>query len=180
MKHDPIGSGRRKSVNLSIDTGIVDAARQAGLNLSQVSEIALRDATRKVREAKWQEDHRDWIEANNAWVEKNGLPLAKVPAVLMAKFDVHRAPDGYYWLDCQADLFGGLNSRFVVPLATAHEVRGEDPRLNPTFRVDGGEVVMLTHFAGAVPARDLHKPIASLGEHEYVIGAALDMLISGF
>lgn len=77
MKHDAIASGKRKSVNLSIDTGVVAAAREAGLNLSQISEAALRDAARKAANAKWQEENRAWIEANNAWVEKNGLPLEK-------------------------------------------------------------------------------------------------------
>lgn len=77
MKHDRIGSGKRKSVNLSLDTGVVEAAREAGLNLSNISETALREAARKARDAKWQEENREWIAANNAWVEKHGLPLAK-------------------------------------------------------------------------------------------------------
>ena len=77
MKHDLIATGKRKSVNLSIDTGIVAAAREAGVNLSQVSEAALRAAAQKVQDEKWQEDNREWIAANNAWVEKHGLPLEK-------------------------------------------------------------------------------------------------------
>jgi antitoxin CcdA len=77
MRQDPIVSGKRKAVNLSLDTGIVEAARAAGLNLSQVSEEALRKATKAERDRRWQEDNREWIEANNAWVEENGLPLAK-------------------------------------------------------------------------------------------------------
>ena len=77
MKHDPIASGKRKSVNMSIDTGIVAAAREAGVNLSQVSEATIRTALQAARDARWQEENREWIEANNAWVEKNGLPLEK-------------------------------------------------------------------------------------------------------
>ncbi|WP_298669544.1 type II toxin-antitoxin system CcdA family antitoxin [uncultured Sphingomonas sp.] len=77
MKHDPIASGKRKSVNLSIDTGIVAAAREAGLNLSQISEAALCDAARKAQAEKWHEENKAWVEANNAWVERNGLPLEK-------------------------------------------------------------------------------------------------------
>ncbi|UVO50753.1 type II toxin-antitoxin system CcdA family antitoxin [Sphingomonas sp. SUN019] len=77
MKHDPITSGKRKSLNLLIDTGVVAAAREAGINLSSVSEDALRTAARTARNAQWAEENRDWIAANNAWVEKNGLPLAK-------------------------------------------------------------------------------------------------------
>ncbi|RYY27959.1 MAG: post-segregation antitoxin CcdA [Sphingomonadales bacterium] len=77
MKRDSIASGKRKPVNLSLDTGIVAAAREAGINLSQISEAALRDASRKEQVRRWQEEHREAIEANNAWVEEHGLPLAK-------------------------------------------------------------------------------------------------------
>ncbi|MDG2533574.1 type II toxin-antitoxin system CcdA family antitoxin [Sphingomonas sp. HITSZ_GF] len=77
MKHDALSSGKRKAVNLSLDTGVVAAAREAGLNLSQICEAALRDAARGERDRQWQEENREWIEANNAWVEKHGLPLAK-------------------------------------------------------------------------------------------------------
>jgi antitoxin CcdA len=77
MKHDPITSGKRKSVNLSIDTGVVAAAREAGINLSQVSEAALRSAAKKARDDQWREENRDWAESVNRWVEQNGLPLAK-------------------------------------------------------------------------------------------------------
>jgi antitoxin CcdA len=77
MKHDRIASGKRKAVNVSLDTGVVAAARDAGLNLSQVCEAALRTAAKTEQERRWQEDNREAIEANNAWVEKHGLPLAK-------------------------------------------------------------------------------------------------------
>ncbi|MHA3841905.1 type II toxin-antitoxin system CcdA family antitoxin [Sphingomonas aestuarii] len=77
MKHDPIASGKRKAVNLSIDTGVVAAAREAGINLSQVSEAAIRDAAKKERDRLWKEENRAAIEANNAWVETHGLPLEK-------------------------------------------------------------------------------------------------------
>lgn len=77
MRHDPVASGKRKSVNLSIDTGIVAAAREAGVNLSQVSEAAIRAATKVEQDRRWREENRELIEANNAWVEKNGLPLEK-------------------------------------------------------------------------------------------------------
>lgn len=76
MRHDPIASGKRKPVNLSIDTGIVAAARAAGINLSQISEAALRVAAQAERDRLWKEDNRDWIEAHNRWIEENGIPLS--------------------------------------------------------------------------------------------------------
>jgi len=77
MKHDAIKSGKRKAVNLSLDTGIVDAAREVGLNLSQVCEAALREASREERERRWREDNREWSDSVNRWIEKNGLPLER-------------------------------------------------------------------------------------------------------
>ena len=76
MKHDPIVVRKRKSVNVSLDTGVVAAAREAGLNLSRITEDALRDAIKAEQERRWKEDNRDWIEAHNRWIEENGLPLA--------------------------------------------------------------------------------------------------------
>ncbi len=77
MKHDPISSGKRKAVNLSIDTGVIAAAREAGINLSQACETALRTATKVERDRRWAEDNREWAESVNRWVEENGLPLEK-------------------------------------------------------------------------------------------------------
>ncbi|WP_333573527.1 type II toxin-antitoxin system CcdA family antitoxin [Sphingomonas sp.] len=77
MKHDPIASGKRKAVNLSIDTGVVAAAREVGLNLSQVCEAAIRQATKAEQDRRWQEENRAWAEACNKWVEENGLPLER-------------------------------------------------------------------------------------------------------
>ena len=77
MKHDKIISGKRKPVNVSIDTGIVDAARAVGLNLSQVSEAGLVIAIKRERERRWIEENRAAMESSNAWVERNGLPFAK-------------------------------------------------------------------------------------------------------
>lgn len=78
MKHDSIASGKRKPVNLSLDTGIVAAAREAGLNLSQISEAALRQATKREAERSWKEEHRAAMEASNVWLEKHGLPYAEL------------------------------------------------------------------------------------------------------
>jgi antitoxin CcdA len=81
MKHDPIASGKRKPVNLSIDTGVVAAAREAGVNLSQVSEVAIRAAAQAERDRLWKEENRAWIEAHNQWIEQNGLPLSDLRAL---------------------------------------------------------------------------------------------------
>lgn len=53
-----IASAKRKAVNLSLDTDVVEAARAAGLNLSQISEQVLRAAPKKFVEEQWRADNR--------------------------------------------------------------------------------------------------------------------------
>ncbi len=76
MKHDSATTGKRRSVNLSIDREVIDAARAVGINLSQVSETALRGAVRASEEERWRRENRAAFAYWNAWVEDNGLPLA--------------------------------------------------------------------------------------------------------
>ncbi|BCA62107.1 hypothetical protein HMP09_1341 [Sphingomonas sp. HMP9] len=78
MKHDPIATGKRKSVNMSVDTGIVAAAKEAGVNLSRVTEAALRDAIKIERERRWKDENRAWINAHNRWIDENGIPLSNL------------------------------------------------------------------------------------------------------
>lgn len=75
MKQDVIRASKRKSVNLSLDTGVVAAAREAGINLSQIAEAAIRNATRAEQERRWQDENRQAIAGWNRWYEKNGHPL---------------------------------------------------------------------------------------------------------
>ncbi len=57
MKHDPVLSGKRRPVNLSLDTGVVALARERGLNLSQVTEAALEVAMTSERERRWRQEN---------------------------------------------------------------------------------------------------------------------------
>lgn len=77
MKHDQMVSGKRRPVNVTIDTGIVEAARALGLNLSRISEAALHEATRQARDAAWKRDNAEWIAAHRRWVDANELPLER-------------------------------------------------------------------------------------------------------
>ena len=75
MKHDPIVSGQRKPVNLTLDTGVVKAAREIGINLSRVSENALREATRIEQARRWKQDNSEALASWSRWIEANGSPL---------------------------------------------------------------------------------------------------------
>lgn len=75
MKHDPIRSGKRKAVNVSIDTGIAAAAKEVGVNMSRVAEDAIRAAVKAEHSRQWAEENREAIEGWNRWYEQNGHPL---------------------------------------------------------------------------------------------------------
>jgi antitoxin CcdA len=77
MKHGQINTATRKPVNLSLNTEVVAAAREAGINLSRVSEAALRKATQVEQDRRWKEENREWIDAHRAWVAANELPLER-------------------------------------------------------------------------------------------------------
>ena len=94
----------------------------------------------------------------------------------MARFRAHRLPDGGYVLDCQSDLLDHLTTRFVVPLVPIGHVKTPMARLNPCFELDGEQMVMMTQFAAAIPARTLGRIVQSLDHEHHVITAALDML----
>ena len=99
----------------------------------------------------------------------------------MAKYDVHRLRGGdRLVLDCQADILSGLNTRLVVPLLPIGEAPKPATRLNPMFEMDGVSHVMVTQFAATVPVAEMRAPMATLKDHAFAIGNALDMLISGF
>lgn len=97
----------------------------------------------------------------------------------MAQFDVYRMSRGSYALDCQSDLLSHLKSRFTVPLQPIDE-QSPVGRLHPAFEIEGKQVLMVTHLAGAVPTKALGEKVASLAEHDLAIKSALDMLISGY
>lgn len=80
MTHERVPS-RRRPVNISLDTGVVDAARKAGINLSRVTDNALRVAVKEAQEQRWLEENREAIERFNAWYAENGDPLAHLPAL---------------------------------------------------------------------------------------------------
>jgi toxin CcdB len=97
----------------------------------------------------------------------------------MARYDVYRGSGAGYLLDCQANLFRDLETRFVVPLLPEGEAPIAAHRLNPRFEIEGAPHVMMTQYAGAVEVRELGSRVTSLPSSEYEIDNALDLLISG-
>ena len=99
----------------------------------------------------------------------------------MARYDLYRAPDGSgWWLDVQADLLDGLNTRVVVPvlpLALAPKPAG---RLNPMVTVEGVECVLVTQYLAAVRVGELGPRVGSLADQAEAVRTALDRVFVGF
>lgn len=74
-KQERIGS--RKATNLSLDSNLVETARELGINLSRACEDGLRREVAQERGRRWLEENKEGIAASNAYVEKYGLPLEK-------------------------------------------------------------------------------------------------------
>lgn len=99
----------------------------------------------------------------------------------MARFRVSRiAADGGLAIDLQSDLFDGLSTRVMVPLAPAQDVAKLVPRLNPRFEIDGMVFAMVTQFMGTVSGPDIGPAIADLSARAGEITAATDFLFQGF
>jgi antitoxin CcdA len=65
----------KKATNLSLNTGLLEAARHLGLNLSQTVNTLLADEVKRRYWAKWNEDNQEAISAYNNRIAKHGLPL---------------------------------------------------------------------------------------------------------
>jgi antitoxin CcdA len=65
----------RSRVNLSIDEDVLAAAKNSGINMSRVAEMALKAAAKAERNRRWNEDNKDALDAYDRFVEKNGLIL---------------------------------------------------------------------------------------------------------
>lgn len=66
----------KRRTNVSIDAGLLDAARELGLNVSAISEAALAENVRAARAAAWQAENSTALAQRRAWIATNGAPLA--------------------------------------------------------------------------------------------------------
>ena len=69
---DYAGYGKRPT-NVSINQGLLEAAKALDINLSATLERALEAEVRARRRQKWLEENREAIAAYNARIERDGL-----------------------------------------------------------------------------------------------------------
>jgi len=67
----------KKATNLTLNTGLLEAARHLGLNLSQTVNTLLADEVKRRYWARWNEDNQEAISAYNNRIAKHGLPLTQ-------------------------------------------------------------------------------------------------------
>ena len=67
----------KRATNLSLNSKVLDLARELGMNLSQTVDALLAEEVRRRYWQRWNEENKEAVEAYNARVEREGLPLAK-------------------------------------------------------------------------------------------------------
>lgn len=67
----------RKAANLSLDSTLVEQAREFKINISRAAEEGITAAIKAERERLWRLENAEAIRQSNEYVEKHGLPLAK-------------------------------------------------------------------------------------------------------
>jgi len=75
MRH--LDNAPKKATNLSLNSKVLEMAREMGMNISQtVDELLAAEVQRRYWE-KWNEENKEAVAAYNARIAKEGLPLAK-------------------------------------------------------------------------------------------------------
>ena len=67
----------KKPTNLSLNSKVLEMARELGMNVSQTVDTLLAEEVKRRYWEKWNEENKDAIAAYNARIAKEGLPLAK-------------------------------------------------------------------------------------------------------
>lgn len=67
----------KKATNLSLNSKVLEMARELGMNVSQTVDGLLAEEVERRYWEKWNEDNKAGIAAYNARIASEGLPLAK-------------------------------------------------------------------------------------------------------
>ena len=67
----------KKATNLSLNSKVLEMAREMGMNVSQTVDTLLAAEVRRCYWQKWNEENKDAVAEYNTRIEREGLPLAK-------------------------------------------------------------------------------------------------------
>ena len=67
----------KKATNLSLNSKVLEAAREMGMNLSQTVDTLLADEVKRRYWEQWNERNKDAVAEYNDRIAKYGLPLEK-------------------------------------------------------------------------------------------------------
>lgn len=67
----------KKATNLSLNSKVLEMARELGMNVSQTVDALLMEEVKRRYWEQWNERNKEAIAAYNARIAKEGLPLAK-------------------------------------------------------------------------------------------------------
>ncbi len=65
--------GAKRSLNLSIDSELIDIAKSSGLNLSIFVEQQLREKMQTLADEQWKQENAEAIKSHNDYTDKYGL-----------------------------------------------------------------------------------------------------------
>lgn len=72
LKHAP-----KKATNLSLNSKVLEMARELGMNLSQTVDMLLAEEVKRRYWEKWRDDNKEAFAAYNERIRREGLPLAR-------------------------------------------------------------------------------------------------------
>lgn len=104
----------------------------------------------------------------------------------MAQFDIYRNANSEtndrfpFLVDVQAELFEGLQSRVVIPLAKAELIGFPMTYLTPTVSFDGASYLLMTPQVAGISRAEIGAQAGSVANQERAITTAVDFLLRGF
>jgi len=75
MRH--IADAPKRATNLSLNSKVLDMARELGINLSATVDALLAEEVRRRYWERWNQENKEAIEHYNARIAREGLPLAR-------------------------------------------------------------------------------------------------------
>jgi antitoxin CcdA len=82
----------KRPINLSLNSKVLDMAKEMGLNISQTVDALLTEEVMRRYGERWNEDNREAIEAYNARIEREGTFSQRIRKHLAQAADVDGTP----------------------------------------------------------------------------------------